>query len=100
VKFADALAEDRRLAILKLLVEADGAANESVLRDGLRMLGHTSGLTFDAVRADLQFLADRALVRLEFFQDKIAIAHLSRRGVDVANGATIVEGVKRPSIGE
>ena len=100
MNFAEALSQDRRLAILRLLVEANGDANESVLRDGLTMLGHTSGLTFDAVREDLRFLEGAGLIRLEFVQVKIAVAHITRRGVEVAKGAATVEGVKKPSLGE
>lgn len=99
-KFAEALAEDRRLAMLKLLVEADGLANESVLRSGLELLGHHAGLTREAVREDLRFMEDRGLIRLEWFGDKIAVAHIKRRGVEVSEGRERVEGIKRPSLGE
>jgi hypothetical protein len=98
--FAEALAEDRRLAELKLLLEAGGSANESVLETGLEALGHTTALTRENIRADLKFLEDRALVRLSYFNDKICVAHITRRGVEVAEGRTKVEGIKRPSIGE
>lgn len=100
MKFAEALAEDRRLAMLKLLIESDGVANESVLTTGLSMLGHVAGLTRQAVRDDLKFLEDRALIRQEWFHDKVAIAHIQRRGVEVAEGRERVEGVKRPALGE
>jgi hypothetical protein len=100
MKFAEHLAQDRRLAMLKLLVETDGVANESVLMTGLEMLGHSAGLTRAAVREDLKFLEDRGLIRLEWFGDKIAVAHLLRRGVEVGQGREHVEGIKRPALGE
>lgn len=98
--FAEALAEDRRLAELKLLIEAAGEANESVLEQGLAMLGHTAELTRENVRADLRFLEDRGLVRLAYFNDRIIVAHITRRGVEVAEGKRVVDGIKRPSIGD
>lgn len=98
--FAEALAEDRRLAELKLLIEAAGSANESVLETGLADLGHTTELTRENIRADLKYLEDRALVRLSYFNDRVCVAHITRRGVEVAEGRTTVKGIKRPSIGE
>ena len=100
MKFAQALAEDRRLAILKLLAEANGSANESVLQTGLEMLGHVSGLTRQAVRDDLKFLEDRGAIRLEWFGDKVAVAHLLLRGSEIAQGRARVDGIKPPAIGE
>lgn len=99
MSFSEHLAKDRRLAILKLLVEVQGSANESVLRTGLEDLGHVADLTRERVREDLQFLSDRALVKLTWFSDKIAVAHITERGVEVAQGRIRVDGVKPPGIG-
>ncbi len=98
--FAQALAEDRRLAMLKLLVEAGGEANERVLSSCLEMLGHSAELTRDNIRADLRFLNDCALVTLSYFNERVCVAKITRRGVEVSEGRTHVDGVKRPSIGD
>ncbi|MGA7673531.1 MAG: hypothetical protein WCA78_00620 [Rhizomicrobium sp.] len=100
MNFAERIAQDRRLAILRLLVEAAGKANESVLREGLDLLGLDAGLTRDAVRADLEFLQERALVKLAWFNDKLAVASITKRGVEVSEGRERIEGIARPSIGE
>jgi hypothetical protein len=100
MKFADALAQDRRLALLRLIGEAGGTANESVLRQGLEMLGHTAGVTYQTVREELRVLEDAGCVRLEWFNDKVAVARITKRGADCAAGQIKVEGVKRPSLGE
>jgi hypothetical protein len=100
MKFAEALAHDRRLAVLRLLIEADGHANESVLQSGLDMLGHSAGLTRQVMRADLKFLEDCGCIRQEWFGDKVVVAHIQRRGVEVAEGRTRVDGIKRPALGE
>lgn len=98
--YAKNLAEHRRIAILKLLVEAQGATNESILQSSLGDLGLGAMLTRNAVREDMKFLEDRGLIRQEWYDDKLVIAHIQRRGVDVAEGKELVEGIKRPSLGE
>lgn len=98
-RFAEFLAQDRRLAILRLLVEARGSASESVIQKGLRALGHRVGVDRDVVRADFRFLEEAGLCVVEFFQDKVMIAEISRRGVAVADGQIMVEGVAEPSMG-
>lgn len=97
--FAQILAEDRRLAILLIIRDAGGAANESVLRQGLEMLGHTAELTQDKVREELRFLEEAGCVRLDWFKDKVVVARITMRGIDCAAGQVRVEGVKRPSLG-
>jgi len=99
MKFAEALAQDRRLVILKLVAEAGGTANESVLRQGLELLGHTAGVTHETVRDELRFLEETGCVKVEWFEDRVAVARITKRGVDCAEGRIRVEGVKRPSIG-
>lgn len=98
--FKQFIAEDRRRAVLLLLKDTGGVLNERVLQMGLERLGHFNELTRDAVRDDLKFLSERALIRLEWFEDKIAVAHITHRGVEVAEGRIHVEGVKRAPIGE
>jgi predicted ArsR family transcriptional regulator len=97
--FADFLSQDRRLAILRLLVEARGSCGESVLEKGLWALGHRVGVDRDAVRADLRFLETAGCVEIEFFQDKVMVATLTRRGEACAKGNITVDGVAEPAIG-
>lgn len=97
--FGDFLAQDRRLVILRLLIEARGSAGESVLEKGLKALGHRIGVDRDAVRADLRFLETAGCVEVEFFQDKVMVAALTRRGEACAEGNIAVDGVAQPSIG-
>src|ERR1051326_7205478 len=92
--------EDRRLVILRLLIEVGGSANESVLKDGLEQLGDFAGLTRGTVREHMHFLADRGLIKLTWFGDKVAAAKITVRGVKIAEGRDTVEGVKKPAIGE
>lgn len=96
MSFAEHLAADRRLALLRLVKEAGGSANESVLETGLRMLGHAAGLTREVVRADMKLLGDAGCLDIEFFLDKVMVGRLTRRGHDVTMGSIEVAGVKRP----
>lgn len=97
--YAEVLAADRRLALLRLLVEAGGEAGESVLEKGLHMLGHRAGVDRDQVRQDLRDLEDRDCLVIEFFEDKVMIAAITRRGVSAANGVIEVKGVAKPAMG-
>lgn len=91
------IAQDRRLCVLRLLKESQGSANESVLHMGVEALGH-SRQPRTQIREDMRFLEGAGLVVLEYFAD-VAIATITRRGVDVAEGRIEVEGVKKPAIG-
>lgn len=97
--FAEHMAADRRLVLLRLLVEARGEAGESVLEKGLHLLGHRTNVTRELVREDLRFLADCDCVQIEYFQGKVMIARITRRGVDCTKGAIEIPGVAQPSIG-
>ena len=100
--YKEFVARDRRLAMLRLLIECDGRANESVLEQGLAQLGFSVGFDRALLRADLDFLKERDLVRVEWFQDKIAVAHIRKRGDEfgASTGEIKVEGIKPPSLGE
>lgn len=97
MSFAALLAEDRRLVILRCLTEVPGyEANESVLRTGLAHFGHRVGA--DIVRAELAFLSDHDLVRLEKLPSasgELWLATLTTAGRDVAEGDRVHPGVKR-----
>lgn len=99
-RFADFLAADRRLAILRLLVECRGSAPESVIEKGLRAMGHRVGVDRDVVRADFAFLETAGCVGTEWFNDQIQMAEITRRGVACAEGRTAIEGVAEPSMGK
>jgi hypothetical protein len=93
--YVEVVAEDRRLALLRILARAPGyAANESVLHVALRGLGHL--VSRDTIRTDLAWLDEQGLVGLTLVVE-VTVAELTRRGADVAEGLAVVPGVKRPS---
>ncbi len=94
MSLAAILAEDRRLAILRLLDGEGGAVNESVMQTALDALGHP--VSRDVVRGEFAWLAEQGLVEVETVADHVQVARLTGRGEDVAGGRARVPGVKRP----
>jgi hypothetical protein len=96
--FAEALAEDRRLVILRRLSEATGNhLNDSILKKALIYIGHNVGTAM--VRADVTWLEQHLLVRIEKVSigaDELWIVHLTAAGQDVAEGLDH-PGVAKPS---
>lgn len=87
-----------RLAILRLLADGGHSANASVLYDCLPHLGLKPSRA--QVGSELQWLGEQDLVRLEErgqARDKLVVASITTRGLDVARGRSFVEGVKPPS---
>ncbi len=96
--FAERIAQDRRLVILKLLERTPGySANESLLDLALEDFGHRTSR--DQVRTDLCWLEEQELVTTEEIAG-VMIAIATRRGLDAARGKAIVPGVRRPAPGK
>lgn len=92
--FAEHAAEDRRLAILRILEGSpEYRANLYLIQRMLAAFGHSASL--DALKTDLAWLAEQGLVELEMVGD-VEIPQLVTRGLDVACGRAIVPGVARP----
>ncbi|GGG30886.1 hypothetical protein GCM10010964_18520 [Caldovatus sediminis] len=100
MSFADLLAEDRRLVILRALAEDhDFSLNDGTLKRVLAHFGH--GVSRSMVRGDLQWLADQRLLRLERIGGgggELWVATLTEDGADVARGRPH-PGVARPAPG-
>jgi hypothetical protein len=88
------VAADRRLVALRVLnQDADYSHNEYVLRSALAATGHKVGQ--DKLRTELAWLAEQGLIAVEE-PAGVMVARLTSRGRDVAEGAVVVPGVKRP----
>lgn len=99
MSYRDLVAADRRLCILRLLVEDGGHANESVLEQALEALGHRAGMERAVVRQYLRDLEQVDCLTIDLYRDKIMVASITERGVKVARGQVTVDGVKQPSPG-
>ncbi|WP_111745593.1 VpaChn25_0724 family phage protein [Salinisphaera orenii] len=97
MEFAERLAADRRLAILRLLNEApEYTCNSSVLHGLLHDRGYR--VSRDQVAGDIDWLAEQSLVEAEQLKiPGLRVITLTRRGADIATGAAIITGVARPA---
>jgi hypothetical protein len=95
----DVLREDRRLVILLCLTEVPAAQlNEDVVRQAVTRVGHQVDRT--DVRADVQWLEQHGLVRVEHLpmpSGELWLVHLTSSGDAVAKGKPHV-GVARPPL--
>lgn len=95
--FAAHMAEDRRLVMLRVLLESTAyTTNEFLLQSMLEKFGHV--VSTDRVHTDLSWLAEQDLIAVDVVGD-VRIARLLTRGEDVARGRATVPGVKRPRAG-
>ncbi|MGA5655250.1 ArsR family transcriptional regulator [Rahnella contaminans] len=90
------LESDRRLVILRSLIDCGNEANESVLQSCLETYGHK--VSRDETRTHMSWLAEQGLISLEDVCGCL-IGNLTGRGQDVAEGRTTVPGVKKPRAG-
>ncbi|MDD4457865.1 MAG: ArsR family transcriptional regulator [Syntrophotalea acetylenica] len=94
MSYAELIAADIRLVILRALAEDDGYShNESVLQSVLEVFGHDCSR--DRIRTDLNWLAEQGLITVRDAAGYL-VATLTGRGGDVAAGRVTVPGVKRP----
>jgi len=97
MNFNELLTQDQRLVILRALAQDLGYShNESIIHSIMERFGHK--VSRDKVRTHLSWLSEQGLVTLEEVVGYY-VATITTRGVDVANGAAIVPGVKRPGPG-
>lgn len=95
--FQNVITENRRLAILRILNDVGGSANDSILHTSLEQLGFRR-LSRDTVKDDVTFLHERTCVSIEWLSH-IMVASITARGVEVANGMQRVEGITVPALG-
>ena len=85
---AEDLARDRRIIILRALVEPNGMMlNETIIKAMVNRFGHNVGR--DVVRGDLCWLEEQRLVRVEKLdteRGEFWVAHLTNDGEEVAQG--------------
>lgn len=95
MNYSDHFLSHMRITLLRLLAgQPDYKLNSSLLADGCDAMG--LGVTRDGVRTQLAWLAEQGLATTTDL-DRLVIARLTERGLDVAQGRTRVPGVKPPS---
>lgn len=94
MRYNQAVTEDRRLAVLRILEQSPGySANPYLLQRLLDGMGHAA--SYDTIKTDLHWLEEHGLLQIETLGG-MPIPTLTMRGVDVAQGRAIVPGVARP----
>lgn len=94
-EYAEYFQRHLRLMLLRYLNESPQyAANSSLLHALAAQFGLPA--TRDQVKTELAWLAEQRLVRTEEMTGMV-VATLTERGVDVAEGRTVVPGVQKPS---
>jgi len=95
MSFAATYAASRRLALLRLLREAGGSLNESILFKGAGQLGFAR-TSRDDIRDDLDLFKAADLIKETRYGDRLRIATLTDRGLDCAAGRLQVDGIEQP----
>lgn len=89
---------DQRLALLQALVACNNDANQNILQTCLAQYGHN--ISMDLVRNHMLWLEEQGLVKINRIDTgaiELFVATITQRGLDVANGVSVVDGVKKPN---
>ncbi|CAA0097681.1 Uncharacterised protein [BD1-7 clade bacterium] len=92
--YQDIVTEDQRLVILRTLEETNHSANDSIMQKVLNQYGHN--ITRDQIKSHFAWLQEQGLIRIEEIAST-HVAHLTRRGHDIANGRGKAPGVATPT---
>ena len=94
MSYADEVAADRRLMILRALEATAGyGANAALISRFLDSMGHQ--VSHDLLQGDLAWLGEQGFIEL---RDEAVL--LTQRGADIAAGRARHPGVRRPRPGE
>lgn len=86
---------DQRLVILQSLEACNNDANQNILQTCLNQYGHD--ISMDLVRTHLSWLDEQELITIRRLANDLFVAQITQRGLDVANGRTVIDGVRKPN---
>lgn len=90
------MAEHQRISILIALKDsADYGANTSMLNDVLQRFA--LGCSQDQLKTQLNWLEQNGYVTVDKITANTWVARITRSGIDVAEGLSVVHGIKRPA---
>ena len=96
MSFAKAETEHQRRVILDILAQQnDYAQNQIMLKQGLKMVGHT--VSADKIVSEFHWLKEQGLVSVDEFGG-FSVATLTQRGLDIAEGASSIPGIARKGL--
>lgn len=97
MSYVDHVSKHVRITVLRVLMDAPGCeANDSILCDAVEERGHK--VSRDFIRNQMGWLSEQGLVTQRDL-GALKIVTLTGRGLDVAKGKAIVDGVKQPTPG-
>lgn len=99
MSYADHLSANRRLCILQNLIADEGHGSETAIEQALRGQGHHAQMTREHVRDLLKDLIAVDAITVQYYRDTLMVAHITERGVAIAEGRISVDGVEKPPIG-
>ncbi len=91
--FAELVAKDIRLVMLRSMAEDGNCLNESMLQSILELFGHN--VSRDRVRTEMRWLQEQGLIQIDTVAG-ILVGRLTGRGADIAEGKCRIDGVKCP----
>lgn len=89
------ITDDQRLVILESLEACNNDANQNILQTCLSEYGHD--ISMDLVRTHLSWLEEQELLHIRRLANDFFVAQITQRGLDVANGRSVVAGVRKPN---
>lgn len=99
MSYAADLDARRRLALLQLIIQDGGQANDGALLTAMRAIGERVGMDQATCRRLLRDLAERDCVSVEMVRDTVMVARVTERGRMAAAGDIEVGGVHNPLMG-
>lgn len=89
---------DQRLVILQSLEACNNDANQNIIQTCLVEYGHS--ISMDLVRTHLAWLEEQELItvnKASVCDVSFYVAEITQRGLDVANGRAVIDGVRKPN---
>lgn len=99
MNYAAEVAAQRRLDLLKLLVEDGGISNDGTLLTAMRAIGHVQNLDQGACRQLLRELQERDCAVIEMVRDTVMVANITERGRMAVAGHVSIGGIASPHRG-
>ncbi|MEO6361079.1 MAG: hypothetical protein ABIO43_10980 [Sphingomicrobium sp.] len=99
MSYAEHVAAERRLAILRLMKEDGGQSNDGILLTAMRAIGHRQEMDTAAIRQLLRDLQERDCVTIEQVRDTIMVVKLTERGRMAIAGDVSIGGIASPHQG-
>ena len=90
--YAEHVEHDRRLIVLRLIADNNGAANDRMLQNGLAKWGIRCTLAI--IASSLAWLSEQGFVQIKRVDGSdVAVAEITRRGREIAEGLSEAPGI-------